>query len=63
MSRKYKFNEKMGAYFISFVTVNWIDFFTRKITKIYNLVFGFCIKNKGVILYGYFGLMIIKITI
>ena len=25
MSRKYKFGEKDGAYFVSFATVNWID--------------------------------------
>ena len=29
MSRKYKFAEKEGAYFISFATVYWIDVFTR----------------------------------
>lgn len=29
MSRKYKFGEKSGAYFISFATVSWIDVFTR----------------------------------
>jgi hypothetical protein len=29
MSRKYKFGEKTGAYFISFATVYWIDIFTR----------------------------------
>jgi len=29
MSRKYKFHEKEGAYFVSFATVNWIDVFTR----------------------------------
>ena len=29
MSRKYKFGEKEGAYFISFATVYWIDVFTR----------------------------------
>ena len=29
MSRKYKFGEKTGAYFISFATVYWIDVFTR----------------------------------
>jgi hypothetical protein len=29
MSRKYKFYEKEGAYFVSFATVNWIDVFTR----------------------------------
>ena len=25
MSRKYKFHEKEGAYFVSFATVNWIN--------------------------------------
>ena len=29
MSRKYKFGEATGAYFISFATVYWIDVFTR----------------------------------
>jgi hypothetical protein len=29
MSRKYKFGEKTGAYFLSFATVYWIDVFTR----------------------------------
>ena len=29
MSRKYKFADKSGAYFISFATVNRIDVFTR----------------------------------
>ncbi|GGF23972.1 hypothetical protein GCM10011518_36570 [Flavobacterium limi] len=28
ISRKYKFGEKTGAYFISFATVYWIDVFT-----------------------------------
>jgi hypothetical protein len=28
MSRKYKFAEREGAYFVSFATVNWIDVFT-----------------------------------
>lgn len=27
MSRKYKFGESTGAYFISFATVYWIDVF------------------------------------
>ena len=31
MSRKYKFYEKNGAYFVSFATVNWIDVFTRDV--------------------------------
>lgn len=31
MSRKYKFKNEEGAYFISFATLNWIDVFTRDI--------------------------------
>lgn len=54
MSRKYKFGEKSGAYFISFATINWIDVFTRDIyfcCIIESL--DFCRKNKGMELYGY----------
>lgn len=54
MSRKYKFGEKSGAYFISFATVNWIDVFTRDIyfSSIIESL-DFCRKNKGMELYGY----------
>ena len=31
MNRNYKFHNKLGAYFVSFATVNWIDVFTRQI--------------------------------
>ena len=54
MSRKYKFAEKEGAYFISFATVYWIDVFTREVyfnTIIESL--DFCRKNKGMEIYGY----------
>ena len=54
MSRKYKFGEKSGAYFISFATVNWIDVFTRDAyfcTILESL--DYCRKNKGMELYGY----------
>ena len=54
MSRKYKFKEKEGAYFISFATVYWIDVFTRVDyfdTIIESL--DFCRKNKGMEIYGY----------
>jgi putative transposase len=54
MSRKYKFGEKEGAYFISFATVYWIDVFTRVDyfdTIIESL--DFCRKNKGMEIYGY----------
>lgn len=46
MSRKYKFAEKEGAYFISFAKVYWIDVFTREAyfdTIIESL--DFCRKN------------------
>jgi putative transposase len=54
MSRKYKFGEKEGAYFISFATVNWIDVFTREdyfVCIIESL--DYCRKNKGIEIYGY----------
>ena len=54
MSRKYKFHETLGAYFISFATVNWIDVFTREIyfsAMIESL--EYCRKNKGMEIYGY----------
>lgn len=54
MSRKYKFGEKEGAYFISFATIYWIDVFTRVDyfdTIIKSL--DFCRKNKGMEIYGY----------
>ncbi len=54
MSRKYKFGEKEGAYFISFATVYWIDVFTRVDyfdTIIESL--DLCRKNKGMEIYGY----------
>ncbi|MEP5599804.1 MAG: transposase, partial [Algibacter sp.] len=31
MSRKYKFQNKAGLYFVCFATVNWIDVFTRQV--------------------------------
>jgi REP element-mobilizing transposase RayT len=54
MSRKYKFVEKTGAYFISFATVYWIDVFTRdeyfaNITE----SLDYCRKHKCMELYGY----------
>lgn len=54
MSRKYKFGEKTGAYFISFATVYWIDVFTREeyfgaiIESLY-----YCRKYKSMEIYGY----------
>jgi REP element-mobilizing transposase RayT len=54
MSRKYKFGEKDGAYFISFATVFWIDAFTRIVyLDIIINSLDFCRKNKGMIIFGY----------
>ena len=54
MSRKYKFHEKNGAYFVSFATVNWIDVFTRDIYfAIMTESLDYCRKNKGMEIYGY----------
>jgi putative transposase len=52
MSRKYKFYEKEGVYFVSFATVYWIDVFTR--TDYMNIIvdsLSFCIRNKGMELF------------
>jgi putative transposase len=54
MSRKYKFHEKGGAYFVSFSTVNWIDVFTRDLYfAIMTESLDYCRKNKGMEIYGY----------
>lgn len=54
MSRKYKFQEKEGTYFISFATVYWIDVFTRMVYfDIIINALDYCRKNKGMIIYGY----------
>lgn len=54
MSRKYKFGESTGAYFISFATVYWIDVFTRDIYfSIIIESLDYCRKNKGMEIYGY----------
>jgi len=54
MSRKYKFRNPEGVYFVSFATVNWIDVFTRleyKDILVENL--KYCIENKGLKLYAW----------
>ena len=54
MSRKYKFGEKSGAYFISFATVYWIDVFIRDAYFcIITESLDYCRKNKGMEIYGY----------
>jgi REP element-mobilizing transposase RayT len=54
VSRKYKFNDDEGIYFISFAVVNWIDVFVRKEYK--NKIIEsleYCVKEKGLIIYAY----------
>ncbi len=54
MSRKYKFHNKAGLYFVSFATVNWIDVFTRQLY--FNILVesvNYCRAKKGMELYAY----------
>ena len=54
MSRKYKFDNPEGMYYISFATIGWIDVFTRSIYK--DIVVDslkYCQKEKGLILYAW----------
>lgn len=52
MSRKYKFLNKEGLYFVSFATINWVDVFVR---PIYNDIvvksLKYCQTNLGMELY------------
>ena len=52
MSRKYKFYDKGGLYFVSFSTVFWIDLFVRD--QYFNIIvesLDYCRKNKGLEIY------------
>ncbi|MBS2099482.1 REP-associated tyrosine transposase [Carboxylicivirga linearis] len=54
MSRKYKFHNPDGIYFITFAVQNWVDVFTRNSYKnilIDNLTY--CQKNKGLELFAW----------
>jgi len=54
MSRKYKFHNKSGLYFVSFATVNWIDVFTRQVYfDVLAESMTYCRKEKGMELYAY----------
>ena len=54
MSRKYKFLNKEGLYFVSFATVYWIDVFTREeyFEKVAESI-RFCQKQKGLELFSW----------
>ena len=52
MSRKYKFLNKEGLYFVSFATVNWIDLFIRvEYCSIIVDSLDYCRKEKGLEIY------------
>ncbi len=54
MSRKYKFHNKQGLYFVSFAIVYWIDVFTReRYFSILAASIEYCRKEKGMELYAY----------
>ena len=54
MSRKYKFHNESGAYFISFATVYWLDVFTRQ--AYFNVLeesTDYCRAEKGMEVFAY----------
>lgn len=54
MSRKYKFHNKSGLYFVSFATVYWTDVFVRE--EYFNVItngISYCRMHKGMELYAY----------
>ncbi len=52
MSRKYKFHDKDGVYFVSFATVYWLDIFVRELyCKAVVESLDYCRKNKGLEIY------------
>lgn len=54
MSRKYKFHQPEGIYFVSFATVNWIDVFSRRLYKdILVESINYCISHKGLQVYAW----------
>lgn len=54
MSRKYKFHNKAGLYFVSFAVVNWIDVFVRQeYLDILAESLSFCRKEKGMEVFAY----------
>lgn len=54
MSRKYKFHNKQGLYFVSFATVYWLDVFTRQIYfDVLTESINFCRAEKGMEIYAY----------
>lgn len=54
MSRKYKFYNPKGVYYITFAVVRWIDVFTRNIyRKMLIDSFRYCQNSKGLTIHAY----------
>ena len=54
MSRKYKFNNKEGLYFVSFAAVYWIDVFVRRLYfEIVTDSLNYCSTNLGLRIYSW----------
>lgn len=54
MSRKYKFHNPEGLYFVSFATIHWIDVFVRRLyCDIIVDSLDYCTKEKNMLLYGW----------
>ena len=54
MSRKYKFYNKQGVFFVSFAVVNWIDVFVRE--AYFNDIvesLKYCMEHKGMEIYSW----------
>jgi len=54
MSRKYKFHDPDGTYFITFAIVGWVDVFTRDEYR--NIVidsFNYCTVKKGLVIHAW----------
>ncbi|MCB0794693.1 MAG: hypothetical protein KDB88_08150 [Flavobacteriales bacterium] len=52
MSRRYKFHDPIGLYFISFASVGWVDLFTRREYRdILVDSLKHCQEHKGLLLY------------
>ncbi|UXP33106.1 hypothetical protein N6H18_03955 [Reichenbachiella agarivorans] len=62
MSRKYKFHNPEGLYFISFATVYWLDVFVRD--RYFDLMLeslDYCRKNKGMEIYSSSGASVMRL--
>ena len=54
MSTSYQIDDQKGMYFMTFLVIDWVDIFTRKIYRDILLdSFQYCRENKGMMLWAY----------